>query len=364
MIEARPVAALDAPLPPGDAADPAVVVLGGRPVLVQRGDTELVAVDLRQPDRTVRFPAPWPRRYGTVALAPGLGLALFAGVHALRAVDPAGATRWEVRHACWEDGCPDLHEEAAQYVGAGSHPYASKGSAVFSADGSVVWAHVRPTADADDDEEEWLVLDAADGRVLARAQTGTIAAGSEHVPHPDPRQMGLSVGEGQDGVPLRWGRWDGDTLTVGNLGRERVLLAVSPSGERMLTVTHYQETLAVHRAGEQEARSELDATDAVPSRPGDTGPAAATDLRWDYYGGFLDEETVIAGTSESEQKDDEEYGGARHWLLAAEPLRPAGRVAYPFPVSGPPHPLGDGTWATVTGQARTVHLWERAPERG
>lgn len=47
--------------------------------------------------------------------------------------------------------------------------------------------------------EEWLVLDATDGTVLGRADTQTVAAGSGHVSHPDPGQMGLSVGEGRTG---------------------------------------------------------------------------------------------------------------------------------------------------------------------
>ncbi|WP_371663342.1 hypothetical protein [Streptomyces sp. NBC_00280] len=34
---------------------------------------------------------------------------------------------------------------------------------------------------------------------------------------PDPGQMGLGIGEGQDGTPLRWGRRDGASRIVDEL---------------------------------------------------------------------------------------------------------------------------------------------------
>ncbi|MGW5175427.1 hypothetical protein ACWERY_13820 [Streptomyces sp. NPDC004082] len=109
--------------------------------------------------------------------------------------------RWELRHRCWA-GCAG-HTAFDEYGDDRDHRYASSGSAAFSADGKLLWAHVLgplsgEQPDGDRGEEEWLVLDAADGTVLARTRTRTSAAGSVHVPHPDPGQMGLSVGEGQD----------------------------------------------------------------------------------------------------------------------------------------------------------------------
>lgn len=154
---------------------------GLRRLLVQRGDTELIAVDPGDPDAApVRFPAPWPRGFGTCTVAPGGGLAVFAGVHAVRAVDPSGAVRWEVAHGCWEGSCRTLHTTYEEYAADRRHLYADSGSAVFSADGTLVWAHIRgPVAASGPDPEaldEWLVIDAADGRVLGRAETGTVAA--------------------------------------------------------------------------------------------------------------------------------------------------------------------------------------------
>ncbi|MBV6699747.1 hypothetical protein KV557_22040 [Kitasatospora aureofaciens] len=321
----------------------------------------MVAFALDRPDEVVRFPAPWPRDpINTVAVAGDLSVAVFAGVHALRAVEPGGRLRWEVRHGCWDSGCFEQHESYEEYAGGDDHRYPDTGSAVFSPDGSLVWAHVR-SEDAVEGAEVWLVLDAADGRVLARAETGTVAAGSDHIPHPDPAQMGLSIGEGQDGVPLRWGRFDGRELTVEYLGSdERVLLAVSPSGKRLLTVTHYQESLALHDADGGAVLCELDADGTVPVPPTaeplgeDENGEPDFDLRWDYHAGFVDEDTVVTATAES----DEEWGLARHWLVAAEPLRLLGEIRYPFPVRGYPYTLGDGTWATVGEGGDTVHVWE------
>lgn len=208
-----------------------------------------------------------------------------------------------------------------------------------------------------DSPDEWLVIDAADGRVLGRAGTLTVAAGSDHVPHPDPAQMGLSVGEGQDGAPVRWGRWDGERLSVECLGSDdRVLMAVSPSGDRLLTVAHYQEALSLLRLADGSVSAELEAESAVPPHPEMPEENDEPEARWDYECGFLDEDTLVAGTAES----DEEYGGARHWLLDAHHLTVTGEIAYPFPPSGAPNALGDGTWTTLSEDRTAVHLWTLA----
>ncbi|MGW6949191.1 hypothetical protein [Streptomyces xanthophaeus] len=134
-----------------------------------------------------------------------------------------------------------------------------------------MWAHVHGPLERDapdhDGREERLVIDATDGTVLARTQTHTAAASSVHVPHPNPGQMGLTIGEGQEGSSLRWGKWDGHALVVHSFGDEdRVLLGVSPSGDRLLTVTHDQDGLAVHRVTDGSVVAELNA-DVLPPHP-------------------------------------------------------------------------------------------------
>ncbi|MFF1836133.1 hypothetical protein ACFVXE_18270 [Streptomyces sp. NPDC058231] len=360
-VPARPVTTFSAPLDrERDVAyAPSVLRWPDRRLLIQRGESEAVAVGLDEgAGRQTRFPAPWPRRFGTFTVAPDGELAVFAGVHAVRAVDRSGTVRWEVRHGCWAGDCRVLHESYEEYADSRAHRYADSGSAVFSADGSLVWAHVRgPVASAGPDPEaldEWLVIDAADGRVLGRVDTETVAAGSEHVPHPDPAQMGLSVGEGQDGAPLLWGRWDGKELSVAQFGeQERILTSVSPTGEHFLTVSHDLDSLALHRVVDGEVVAELSAEGTVPRHPeADPDDHDADEVMWDYECGFVDDARAITSTDQ-----EEECGPVRHWLLRAKDMRPTARIEYPFPVSGTPTALGDGTWYTVSEDEGTLQLW-------
>ncbi|GGZ24329.1 hypothetical protein GCM10010300_79800 [Streptomyces olivaceoviridis] len=353
MTAVRLVSTIDAPLDPGSADAPALPHRTGRRLLVQRGDAELVALD---PDSgaTVRFPVPWPRGFGTVTVSPDDGTAVFAGVHAVRCVAATGAVVWEVRHGCWAGECPVTHGAFVEYADDEEHGCADSGSAAFSADGKLVWAHVRGPLAGDGDvaadeepDELWLVLDAADGRVMGRVSTGTVASGSFHTSHPDPAQMGLSIGEGEEGSPALWGRWDGRGLSVRTIGDETVLLDVSPSGRRLLTTDVQQDALYLH-AVEDGARSrDLDAEGAVARLPG------GGRVYWDFEAAFADEDTIVAGTSGS----DGGHGPARHWLVDTAGMTLRGGITYPHPVAGPVGAAGDGAWYTVSEDRRSVHVW-------
>lgn len=359
---ARLVTTIAAPLAFSRADDaPRLELRDGTRLLIQRGDTELIVQNLERSAtaETVRFVAPWPRRYGQCAVSHAGDLAVFAGLHALQALDPAGNVRWEVRHRCWA-GCAG-HDAFTEYANERDHRYVGSGSAGFSADGTLVWVHTRGPLDCDRGRgaDEWLVIAAKDGTVLARAATHTAAAGSDHIPHPDPDQMGLTIGEGQDGAALRWGRWNGHTLAIDSFGdQDRVLLAVSPIGNRLLTVTHDQDTLALHRVTDGTVEAELSAT-ALPRHPAleteqfETFEDDEALAFFDYEGGFLDEDTVVVGTVES----DEEFGTGRHWLIDAARMRLTDQLVYPFEVPSLPRVLGDGTWYTVSATETAVHLW-------
>ncbi|MFB9545895.1 hypothetical protein [Micromonospora sagamiensis] len=327
---------------------PAVQRWPHRRLVVIRRDDELLAYDI---DRLVagedapaaRFPAPWPRGAGGVdAVSPTLDLAVFSGQHALHAVDAAGALRWRVRHACWGSSCLSWHDSYEEYAGIDhGHRHPDHGSCGISADGSTVWAHVRTPLPHDGEsalDEEWLVFDAGDGRILGRASTDTGAAGSQHVPHPDPGQMGLRVGEGQDGSPLRWGRWDGTRITVTRISDDdRCLVDVSPCGTRFLTIAHWGRQPAIHRLPDGAVTHEV-ADHQIPPHP-----QAPSDVEeepfWGYQCGFVDEHTVIASTIEG-------HGQPRHWLIDTTRGDVLGQVEYPIPVSEDPMALGDGTWLT------------------
>ncbi|WP_433788984.1 hypothetical protein [Actinoplanes sp. CA-252034] len=320
MPAARLVATLPAPLDRSAADEPEVRHLAGRNLLVQRGDSEVAAGDRR-------FPAPWPRGYGSVAVAPAGDLVVFAGVHALRAVDSTGVTRWEVRHGCWSDTICDLsHTAFEEYADDTDHLNTSHGSAAFSPDGRLLWAHVR-TLD-EDEPEEWLVVNAADGTVLARAATETVASASYHFPHPDPALMGLTIGEGEEQSPVLWGRWDGSGLTVRRLP-EQILLDVSPSGERFLTADTDMRGINLYRTAGATTLGTLRAGDVV----------------WDLQGAFLAESTAVVGTDEGE-----------HFLIDVATMSADGPITYPIVSVGPALPAGPGVWATTSRDA--VHLWE------
>ncbi|MFF0478148.1 hypothetical protein [Streptomyces sp. NPDC004284] len=364
-VRARLHAAVPVPLPSSEAGPPEIVGRPGRRLLVQRSDDEVVARPLddayaARPGAEVRFPAPWPRRRGTWEVSPDAGLAVFAGVHAVRAVEPSGATRWEVRHACWSGPCGETHESYDAYADRQDHRYPDEGSVGFSADGSLVWAHVRgPLAGGEplpDAVDEWLVIDAVDGRVLARADARAAAAGSDHLSHPaDPRRMGLGIGEGQDGAPLRLGRWDGEELHVTYVEGDLCPLSVSPTGDRLMTVSHDQDSLSVRDFdGLLLDGLDWDAESVLPLHPdAPTDDPDETPVCWDWAGGFVNGTTLIASTHEC----DDEWGPGRHWLLDTARPQALHPVVYPSPPSGPPAALGDGTWVTRSESGDALHVW-------
>lgn len=246
----------------------------------------------------------------------------------------------------------------AEYADDTDHLHADSASAAVSADGELVWAHVRgPLAgdgNTEDDQELWVVLDAVAGKAVGRVNTRTVGSCSAHTSHPDPSQMGLSLGEGEEGSPVLWGRRDGQRVTAEQIGIERILLAVSPSGRRLLTVPVGQWSLSLHHLehGSKITRK-LDATDAVPAHPQNTGNDR---VNWDFEAAFVDEDTIVAGTSEC----DARYGPVRHWLVDVRGMDLLGEISYPAPVSGPARAAGDGRWYTISKDGTEVRLWELA----
>lgn len=278
------------------------------------------------------FPDPdpeWAR--GVHATAPDGSFAVFSGRTAVRAVNASGRTLWEHGHDCW--GCDTMES----------------GSCHVTADGRYVWATVPgPHADGTYAGDEWLVLDASDGEVLAGTVLGCAAAGSNHLPHPDGVHMGLGVGEGQDGTPLYWGRRDGRELTTWPVGDEdRVLADVHPSGAAFLTVAHSSDDLAWHRFPDGAVGGTMPAEEAQ----GDVDPEYGA--YWDYSCGYVDEHTVLASATAYAEED---VDTAPHWLLDALTLRVLGEIAYPVPVRDAACPLGDGTWLTE-GEDGEITRW-------
>lgn len=336
---------------------------GPRRALLQNGH-ELEVYDLSEVFAGERapaavFPVPWPGwDRGVHSVSPDGSFAVFSGQRAVRAVSTGGETLWEYRHGCWGPEIGHPHTGDEQEVCRGLE----QGSCRVSDDGRFVWAHVvieperqdrqkqreQQEYDGQDWQEYWVVLGARDGREVARLPLDSAASGSHHLSHPDGVHMGLCIGMGQDGILLHWARWDGEKLSAWDLneGLDRILMDVHAEHPGFLTVEHYGADLRLHA---------LDGTvlaEAVPEPADDEQPRS-----WDYASGFLDADTVIATTVES----DEDPDGSRHWLLDARTLEIRGALTYPTgPVGSYVRPLGDGTWLTYDGRSETLNRWQGA----
>ncbi|MFF9114338.1 hypothetical protein ACF09Y_01725 [Streptomyces massasporeus] len=323
-----------------------------------RNGHELEVYDLRElfaGERapTLVLPLPWPGwDRGVHSVSPDGTFAVFSGQRAVRAVGAGGETLWEYRHGCWGPELGHPHTGDEQEVCRGLE----HGSCRVSDDGRLVWAHVVAGPEPGDWQERWVVLDARDGRELGWLPLDSAAAGSNHLSHPDGVHMGLGIGMGQDGILLHWAHWDGEKLTGWdvNEGLDRILTDVHAGHSGFLTVEHYGADLRLHA---------LDGTVLAERGPGATDDEDDDEgeTYWDYGGGFVDADTVIASTVES----DEDPEQARHWLLDAHTLRIRGVVTYPTgPVDSYVRPLGDGTWLTYDDKSETLHRWALAVKPG
>jgi hypothetical protein len=174
----------------------------------------------------VSFAEPWPddKSFASFDVCSDRTYAVFAGRTSMRAVDSDGRQQWE-------------------------YPYlrpltdTTRGSITVTADGLRVWA-TFPAETTSDGLDHWLVLASKDGTVLAEATIEAIGVGAEHFQHPDGVHVGLSVGEGQDGARVFWGRIEKGQLHHWQAGNDLGLADLSPSGDRYLTITHDQSEAA------------------------------------------------------------------------------------------------------------------------
>jgi hypothetical protein len=331
-----------------------------RVVWIARTDTHVIAYDL---DRLLAgdvaaavFPAPWPRKVGSCTVSPDLSIAVFSGVHAAKAFDTSGEMRWEVRHSCWQGSCLEQHTAYDEYADDRDHRYPENGSARVSADGKLVWAHVRGPLPADElpsdrdpwlNDEQWLALDAANGRLLGRISTETDAGGSHQLAHPDPARMALNVGEGQDGSTTWVGKLSNGRLEGVLVGTEAILIGVAPSGRTLVTVNHRR-------------RDELNL------RRYDDGAIIATitagwlstrqdrvKLRWDLDEiGAVDTNTAILSTSVGGDRQE----GVEHWLIDMDTAEVRGPVLYPDATPELAVGFGNGRWLAAT-QPTQLQVW-------
>ncbi len=86
--------------------------------------------------------------------------------------------------------------------------------------------------------------------------------------------------------------------------------------------------------------SELDAEEVIPEHPALDPDDDEPEVHWDYYGGFLDEHTVIAGTTEATRSTGRDGTGGRRAGHAA-----ARRGHLPLPDIR----RAEAPWATAAG---------------
>ena len=227
---------------------------------------ELLAIDDQLGD-LARFRLP-EDSVGGHAIRRDLNVAAVSARSRVVAIDRVGNEAWEVPHPAWGRGDSE------------------RGSCWFSADGRYVWAHV-PTEDSPD---EWLLIDAGTGGVAGREPLSCHSAGSGMIRHPDGNQVGLSVGEGQDGSETYFGRVEHGLPVVERLDdRSRVLVAFSPDGGHFLTMPHSSGPIRLHRVADGAVVASLD-------------PAASLDEddEFDIFGGFASPDVVLFTTQESD----------------------------------------------------------------
>lgn len=237
-------------------------------------------------------------------------------------IERSGRIVWQVTHPPWGEGDSE------------------SGCCWISADGTQVWA-TTPTVDGPD---QWMVLDASDGRILGVSQLECFAAGSHPVPHPDGDRVGLSVGDGQDGAEVYWGLWEAGRPVVARIDdRSRNLVDVRPSGGQYLTTPHSSSdgSVAVHGLPGGRVVARLQSSAVL--QDGDS---------FDYGAGYLNERLIIAGTTEMQTH-----------LLAADTLAPVGCVEYPgglekYGIVA----TGRGTWLTSDYPSGLHELWRLVDE--
>lgn len=236
---------------------------------------------------------------GTHAVRTGDEVALVSGIDTVTLLDPHGETLWRFRHeAPWQHGG---FERGCAWFDAGGEPFAMV---------------PRPAYDGCD----VVHLDRRDGRPLERVAIDTDPAGSEAIHHPDGR-VGLSVGEGQDGVYAWWTRLGahGIELTAAPWDDE-ALFDVDPAGAHVLTTPHSEGPLRVR------AFPGLDVVREIAPPAG---------LWWDFYACFAGEHIVARTHSDA----DEELLVAVDARSAIETLEETGDPMVPGP---------DASWLKIT----------------
>lgn len=220
-------------------------------------------------------------------------------------------------------------------------------SCVLSSGGRVVWVY-RPDAMAGRDRpDQWVVLDAATGAVIAQADLDTVGHGGRQLVHRAGDQVLLNVGEGQDGSVIhRASVTEGRMDVMRYPWSSRCLIDVSPDGRHFMTVDHDQTDMALHTYPDGEMTLAL-SVDVFGCDPDETV------VEWS--GGYLNQDTVIV-TLAGETEDEQEW--FRHYRVDTS----SGRVQAEFDAHVEAlhdiEPLGDGSWLTTAPSGHPIRRTE------
>lgn len=255
-----------------------------------------------------------------------LGWAVYTTLNGVVCVTSSGDERWRTAFDPFSDQ---------------RHGY--QPGCVLSLDDRTVWVY-RPDAMADRGRpDQWAVLDAESGAVMAQSDLETVGHGGRQCRHPSDGHVLLNVGEGQDGsIIYRAALADGRLAPVCYPWVDRVLIDLAPDGQQFMTVDHGQADVAFHFYPSGEV--------AVALQVEDFGHDP-DEVFLEWSGGYLSPGVAVV-TLVGEDEDGQEW--FRHYRVNV----PTGRVGAELaPNAGHAddlQPLGDGTWLTTDPSGHPV----------
>ncbi|GGQ18757.1 hypothetical protein [Streptomyces roseolilacinus] len=271
----------------------------------------------------------------------------------VRAVTADGTTRWEVPHDTWHGGHRPPRAPGAPAPGPRGRFVAVTVPTLLPGDG----AREREVLVDDGPprrgygRDRLLLLDAATGAVLDERPVAAVSGAVALRWRADGAVLAASFWTAWYGWAGCWLEASYDGLRVLGAGLDRhEAAAFVPGTSRLVTMRRAEGMsldddryeLALHDVHDPSAAAVLD----------------LNDLSWEPEDDDFDHVYALDARHLLVTADWVPPRGPlepTHWLLAADTLRPLGRLRYPRPVGNAVTALGDGTW--LTHDAGRLHRW-------